>query len=86
MEHATEYLRVISYKIWMFGIPVDEPAFVHGENHLVLPNTNLPQSTLKKKSQSIALHFVRDGCAADEWRIAYINTALNVENLMTKTL
>ena len=70
----------------MFGIPVDEPAFFHGENQSVLSNTILPQSTLKKKSQSIAFHFVREGCEADEWRNEYINTALNVADLMTKPL
>ena len=70
----------------MFGIPVYEHAFVHGNNQSVLSNTTLPQSTLKKKSQSIALHFFREGCASDEWHTAYINTALNAEYLMTKTL
>ena len=86
MKHATEYLIGLCYKLRMFGIPVDEPAFFHGENQLVLSNTILPQSTLKKESQSIAYHFVREGCAADEWRTEYINTALNVADLRTKPL
>ena len=70
----------------MFGIPVDEPAYVYGDNQSVLVNSSAPESTLKKKSQSIAFHFVREGCAADEWRTTYIHTSLNVSDLMTKPL
>ena len=70
----------------MFGIPVTEPAFVHGDNKSVFCNTTAPQSTLKKKSNEIDFHFVREGRARDEWRTAYINTHLNVADLMTKPL
>ena len=42
--------------------------------------------TLKKKAQSIAFHFIREGCAADEWRTTYINTSENISDLMTKPL
>jgi hypothetical protein len=86
MKQATEYLRGLRYKLRMFGIPVDEPAFVYGDNQSVLVNSSMPASTLKKKSQSIAFHFVREGCAADEWRTTYVNTSLNVADLMTKPL
>ena len=68
----------------MFGIPVDEPSYVYGDNQLVLANTTMPQYTLNKKSQNI--YFVRKGCAADEWCTTYINTLLNVAYLMTKPL
>ena len=86
MKQATEYVRGLRYKLRMFGIPVNEPSFVYGDNQSVLCNTSLPQSTLKKKSQSIAFHFVREGCARDEWRTTYIQTDLNVADLMTKPL
>ena len=33
-----------------------------------------------------AYHFVREGSAADEWRISYIDTHANVADLMTKVL
>ncbi len=50
-----------------------------------LPST-MPPSTLKKKSNSIAYHFVREGCARDEWRTTYINTHLNPADMLTKPL
>ena len=52
----------------------------------VLANTTVPESVPKKKSQSLAYHFVREGCARDEWRTAYINTHLNPADLLTKPL
>jgi hypothetical protein len=70
----------------MMGIPVVGPTFIYGDNQLVLANTRIPDSILKKKSQSIAYHFVREGCARDEWRTAYVNTQANEADLLTKLL
>ena len=46
MKHATEYLRGLCYKLQMFGIPIDEPEFSHGDNQSVFLNKTMPQSTL----------------------------------------
>ena len=68
------------------GIPMDEPAFIFGDNQSVLANTTMPESTLKKKTQLIAYHFVREGSTRDEWRTAYINTYDNMADMLTNTL
>ena len=34
---------------------------------------DISHSILRKKSNSIAFHFVREGSAKDEWRTAYVN-------------
>jgi len=86
MKQATEYIRSLRYKLRMMGITVDEPAFVFGDNQSVLANTTAPGSTLKKKSNAIAYHFVREECARDEWRTTYINTEENLADLLTKPL
>ena len=70
----------------MMGIPVNNPAYIYGDNQSVLWNTTVPDSMLKKKSNAIAYHFVREGVARDEWRTAYIKTNLNPADLMTKAL
>jgi hypothetical protein len=67
MKQATEYILGLRYKLRMMGITVDEPSFVFGDNQSVLANTTASESTLKKKSNAIAYHFVREGCARDEW-------------------
>ena len=86
MKQATEYVRGLRYKLRMMGITVDEPTFVFGDNQSVLANTTNPTSTLKKKSNAIAYHFVREGVARDKWRTAYINTDDNVADMLTKPL
>lgn len=86
MKACTEYIRGLRYKLRMMGIPCDEPAYVYGDNKSVLYNTSIPESTLKKKSQSLAYHFVREGAARDEWRTAYVNTHENPADLLTKPL
>lgn len=54
MKHCCEYIRGLRYKLRMMGIPCQEPSFIYGDNQSVLYNTKLPESTLKKKSNSIA--------------------------------
>ena len=68
------------------GIPVIGPTYIHGDNQSVLANTTVPDSQLKKKSQSIAYHFIREGVARDEWRTAYVNTHENESDLLTKVI
>jgi hypothetical protein len=86
MKQCCEYLRGLRYKLRMMGIPVTGPAYILGDNKSVLCNTSIPDSTLKKKSQSIAYHFVREGAARDEWRTGYVNTHENEADLLTKAL
>ena len=86
MKQCCEYLRGLRYKLRMMGIPVTGPSFIRGDNQSVLANTTIPDSTLKKKSQSIAYHFIREGCARDEWRTSYIETDKNTSDLLTKQL
>ena len=86
MKECCEYIRGLRYKLRMMGIPCDFPAYIYGDNKSVLVNSSIPTSVLKKKSSSIAYHFVREGVAADEWRVGYISTHDNVADLLTKPL
>ena len=86
MKQCCEYVRGLRYKLRMMGIPCEVPMFIYGDNQLVLANTTIPNSMLKKKSQSIAYHFVREGTAWDEWRTTYIKTHDNEADLLTKQL
>ena len=70
----------------MMGIPVNNPCFIYGDNQSVLWNTSVPESMLKKKSSSVAYHFVREGASRDEWRTTYIKTLANPSDVLTKNL
>jgi len=82
MKHACEYLRGLRFKLRLMGIPVSDPCFVTGDNQSVLVNSSVPESTLRKKSNSVAYHFVRHGCALDEWRFSYCRSAENPAAIM----
>ena len=86
MKQCCEYIRGLRYKLRMMGIPCDFPAYIYGDNQSVLVNSSKPHSVLKKKSSSIAYHFVREGVATDEWRVTYISTHDNVADILTKPL
>lgn len=88
MKQCCKYIRGLCYKLHMMGIPVDLPTYVvFGDNQQsVLANTSHPHSNLKKKSNSIAYHFVHEGVAKDEWCTTYLNTNLNPADLLMKSL
>ena len=65
MKQCCEHLRGLRHKLRMMGIPVEMPALIFGDNQSVLCNTSLPDSTLKKKTNSICCHLVREGAARD---------------------
>ena len=86
MKQCCEYVRGLRYKLRMMDISCEDPTLIYWDNQSVLATTTIPDSTLKKKSQSIAYHFVREGAAQDEWRMTYINTHENEADLLTKQL
>jgi hypothetical protein len=70
----------------MMGIPIAGPSYIYCDNNSVVTNSSSPASTLKKKSNSIAYHCVRESVAADEQRVAYESTHTNLADLLTKPL
>lgn len=70
----------------MMGIQVNNPCFVYGDNQSVLWNKTIPDSMLKKKTSSVAYHFVREGGSRDCWRTTYIKGIFNPADLLTKAL
>ena len=73
LKQCCEYLKGLRCKLRMIDIPVNNPCFILGDSQSVLWSTTLPESTLKKKSSSVAYHFVRDGVSVDQSRTSYVN-------------
>ena len=86
MKHCCEYLHGLQFKLRSMGIPVFGPCYIFGDNKSVLVNSAKPDSVLKKKSTSIAYHYVREGSATDEWRTTYVNTDDNCADMFSKAL
>ena len=74
MKTAVELNCGLRYKLQMMGIPIDGPSYLYGDNMSVLHNTQKPESTLKKKSNSIAYHLVRESVAMGEMLTGYVRT------------
>ena len=74
MKQCCEYVRRLRYKLRMMGIPVEQSTYIFGDSKSVLHNISSPHSVLKKKSSSILYHFIREGCARNEWMTTYLNT------------
>ena len=86
MKVGVEALRGLRYKLRMMGVPIDTPSYVYCDNMSVVHNTTKPESTLKKKSNQICYHFVREAVAAKECMITHIDTNENPADLATKIL
>jgi hypothetical protein len=55
MKQGMEALRVLRYKLRIMGVSVSGPSYIYGDNMSVIHNTQRPESTLKKKSNSVRL-------------------------------
>ena len=86
MKTAVEMIEGLRYKLRMMGVPLDGSAFVKADNMSVVHNCGSPQSMLKKKSNSIAYHYVRERCVARVCNVSYIPTASNLADPLTKVL
>ena len=84
MKVAMETVRGLRYKLRMMGIPLDGPTYMYGDNMSVIHNTQRPESTLNKKSLSLAYHAIRESVAMNELRTGHVRSAENPADLATK--
>ena len=85
MKTAVEIIEGLRYKLRMMGVPLDGPAYVKADNMSVIYNCSNPASMLKKKSNSIAYHYVRERCAAGMCNVSYVPTKDNLADMFTKS-
>jgi hypothetical protein len=63
MKNGIEACRGIHYKLIMMGVTLGGTILIYGNNIYVVHNTQHPESVLKKKSNSICYHAVRESAA-----------------------
>ena len=86
MKTAMESARGLRYKLRMMGVPIAGPTYMYGDNMSVIHNTQRPESMLKKKSNSICYHAVRESVAMGEMLTGHVRTHENVADIATKVL
>jgi hypothetical protein len=62
------------------------PTFVYGDNMSLVHNTQRPESVLKKKSNSICYHAVRESAAMGEPIIGHVPSVENPADIFTKVV
>ena len=68
------------------GVPLSGPSYIYGDNMSVIHNTQRPESTLKKKSNAICYHAIRESVAMGESLTGHVGTNENCSDLATKVL
>ena len=68
------------------GVPIWGPLLIYGDNMYVIHNTQQPESTLKKKSNSIAYHAVWESVTMGESQTGHVGKNSNVADLDTKVM
>lgn len=68
------------------GVAITGPSYVFGDNMSVATNASKPELTLRKKSNAICYHAVREAVAMGEALVAHVPTQKNLADLFTKVL
>ena len=84
MKHGIEKLRGLCYKLRMMGIPLTGPSHIFADNKSQVTNATIPESTLKKKCNSICYHAVQESVAMGKSLITHIKSEDNLSDFMTQ--
>jgi hypothetical protein len=85
MKHGIKTLRGLRYKILMMGVPFSGPPYIYGNKKSQVTNSSRPESTLKKKCNSICYHAIRESVAMGETLLMHIRTGKNLADFLTNT-
>jgi hypothetical protein len=86
MKNGIETCRGLLYKLRMMGVALSGPIYVYGDNMSVVHNTQRPEYVLKKKSNSICYHAVRESAAMGESNIGHVTSVENPADTCTKVV
>jgi hypothetical protein len=86
MKVGMEVMHGLWYKIQMMGVPLSGLMYIYADNMSVVHNTQCPESTLKKKSNSICYHAICELVAMGESLIGHCLNKDNMVDLATKCI
>jgi hypothetical protein len=86
MKTGIETCRCLRYNFRMMGVDLSGPTYVYGHNMSVVHNTQRPESVLKKKSNPICYHVVRESAAMGESIIVHVPSVDNPADICTKVV
>ena len=83
---ATEQITDLRYTLRMFGVPLDGPSWMFGDNQSVITSSTIPHSTLSKRWNALSYHRVREAVASGCVIFTFIASKANPADIMTKAL
>ena len=86
LKLAMEASRGIRYELRMMGVETNGPTCTCGDNMSVIHNTQRPESMLKKKSNSICYHALREAAAMKEILTSHIRSENNPADACAKII
>ena len=81
-----EVSKGLRYKLRMMRLPIEGPTHMYGDNMSTIHNIQHPESQLKKKSNSICYHDVREAVAMGELLTEHVKTDENPPDILTKVV
>jgi hypothetical protein len=84
LKTAAKLVSGLCYKLLMMGVPLESATQMRVANMSVVNNTSLPESVLRKKSNSIAYHYVQEAIAAGWLQVGYEHTKTNLADMLMK--
>ncbi len=85
-RQAVERLEDLRYTLQSFGVPVDETAWMFGDNKAVVTSSTIPHSTLSKRWNALSYHKVREAIASGWLRFEHLPGTENPADILTKPL
>ena len=83
---ATEQIMDLRYTLRAYGVPLDGPAWMFGDNQAVITSSTIPHSQLSKRWNALSYHRVREAVAAGVIRFHFIDSKQNPSDILTKAL
>jgi len=84
LKIAVEKVEVQRLKLRWMGVNIDGPAEIRCDNQSVVWSASRPESALKKKTESINYHYVRERAAMGVIQVYYVKTDENLADILTK--
>jgi hypothetical protein len=76
----------IRYTLRAFGVPLDGPAWLLGDNQSVITSSTIPHSQLGKRHNALSYHRVREAVASKILYFCKIAGSQNPSDVLTKYL
>ena len=85
-RQATEQLIDLWYTLHLFGVRLDGPAWLFGDNKSVVTSSTIPHLSLSKRWNALSYHKVREAVAGAWLRFEHIPGTENLADILTKPL